>query len=76
MNVVMSGGNDKEGEGEGQLAHRRDMLKDGDDWEYSYHGEAKAHVGIPQLRACPCAGAMSAAGARVAVTVPLGKAKQ
>ena len=38
MNGVALGGNDKEGEGGGQLAHRRNVLKDDDGWEYGYRG--------------------------------------
>ena len=30
----------------GQLAHRHDVLKDDDGWEYGCRGRAKAHVGI------------------------------
>jgi hypothetical protein len=51
MNGVTSGENDKEREGGGQLAHRRDMLKDDDCWENGCRGGAKAHMGIPWLRA-------------------------
>jgi hypothetical protein len=75
MNGVASGENDKEGEGGGQLAHRRDMLKDDDCWEYGCRGEAKAHVGIPRPRARPCASAASAPCVRMAVAVQSSRAR-
>ena len=41
MNGVASGGNDKEGEGGGQLAHWRNVLKDDDRCEYDCHGRLR-----------------------------------
>jgi hypothetical protein len=75
MNGVTSSGNNKEEEGGGQHAHRHDVLKDDDGWEYDCRGGAKAHVGILRLQAQPCAGAASSPCARAAVAVPSGRTR-
>ena len=66
----------RKGRERGQLAHRHDLLKDSDNWEYGYHGKAKAHVGISRLRAWLGAGAMSVPCACAAETVPSSRARQ